>query len=93
MTKSPNPVPLCEVCGKNPATSFSHFYDQASKHGSWKFCCMCTSGKEDYYIEFSRFSESLNETMDWLAHMDEKKWMDWKDFIDMAHRYRSAKKA
>jgi hypothetical protein len=54
---------------------------------------MCTSGKEDYYIELSRFSASLNETMDWLAHMDEKKWMDWKDFIDMAHRYRSAKKA
>jgi len=83
-------IPLCEECGASPSSSFSHFVDPATNTGSWKFCCGCTSGKEDYYIEFSRFFGSQSETMNWLAHMDEKTWMDWHNFMQMVQRYRAA---
>jgi hypothetical protein len=54
------------------------------------FCCECTSEKEVYYIEFHRFFASPAATVDWLAHMHEKSWMDWPDFMAMMHRFRAA---
>lgn len=85
--------PLCEVCGEHQATAFSHFLNQEQDLHGWKFCCACTSGRENYYIEFDRFFASPFETMDWLAHMHKKTWMDWNDFMDMAQRYRSKSRA
>ncbi len=76
--------PLCEVCGAEPATSFSWIKK------TWKFCGVCTMDYEDYYIEFDRFFNSPAATVDWLAHMDEKKWMDWTAFMAMMARFRKA---
>lgn len=77
--------PMCEVCRLEEATSFSYF-----KNGGWKFTGACTVDTERYYIELYRFFNSPSSTTDWLAHMDEKTWMDWKDFMSMMHRFRKA---
>ena len=80
-------TPICEECHDETATSFSHV------HGKWMFTGQCTSGTEDYYIEFKRFFRSPASTIDWLAHMNEKNWMDWTDFMNMMDRFRSATKS
>jgi len=76
---------MCEVCQKRPATSFSWF-----KRGEWLFTCDCTSDTETYYIELRKFFKNNGATIDWLAHMSEKDWMDWNDFMKMMHRFREA---
>ena len=76
--------PLCEVCRLEPATSFS-FVDKR-----WVFVGNCTSDSERYYIEFKRLFRSPAATVDWLAHMHEKNWMDWDSFMDMLTRFRQA---
>lgn len=82
---------ICEVCGKEEATSFSFFSDHGNwENGTWKFCGGCTSDQEDYYIEFDRFFKTRGATIDWLAHMHEKNWMNWSNFMDMIHRFRQA---
>lgn len=39
---------------------------------------------------FEDFFRSPAATVDWLAHMHEKAWMDWVDFMDMMYRFRHA---
>ena len=56
----------------------------------WKFCGLCTSNSEDYYILLEYFFDSPGSTVDWLAHMHEKTGMDWVGFMDMMHRFRNA---
>lgn len=77
-------APLCEKCGKAEAISFSLI------KGKWMFTCMCTADNESYYIELDRFFRSPASTVDWLAHMSEKPWMDCHDFMEMMHRFRGA---
>lgn len=79
-------TPICEVCNKEPATSFSYFQNR----NKWLFCGQCTTKEEDYYIELRRFFNNPSATVDWLAHMQEKNWMNWPDFMDMMHRFRDA---
>lgn len=76
--------PQCEVCGQEPATSFS-WLDR-----DWKFCGDCTTDTESYYIELKLFFQSPASTVDWIAHMAEKNWMDWGKFADMMGRFRAA---
>ena len=79
-------VPTCEVCQEKPAVSFSFFFRDFNQgeNGTWKFCCDCTSQTEDYYIVFDDFfpGEAL-----WLAHLEEKTWMDWDDWHAMMGRF------
>lgn len=83
--------PICEECGKEEAVSFSFIEeDSATGEGQWKFCCECTSGQEAYYIQFDRFFSKPSAQVDWMAHMNEKTWMDWKNFMDMMKRLRDA---
>lgn len=81
-----NKSPVCEACQSEPATSFSYFRNE----DSWKFTGECTRETEDYYIQFERFFESPKETVDWVAHMSEKGWMNWADFAGMMHRLRNS---
>jgi len=76
---------MCEACGEEPATSFSYFQDDEC----WKFTGDCTTQTEMYYIELETFFKSPPATVDWLAHMHEKDWMNWKDFMGMMHRFRA----
>ncbi len=83
-------IPKCEVCENEEASSFSCM--AVAKNGDlteWKFCGECTSDKEAYYMEFDRFFDSPTSTVDWLAHVHEK-GVDWKNFMDMMHRFREA---
>ncbi|MEY6434247.1 hypothetical protein ABC977_17790 [Thioalkalicoccus limnaeus] len=83
--------PICEVCGNNEATAFSFIVrDSDSFEGDWKFVCECTAEKEDYYILIQSFFSRPPAAVDWLAHMHEKSWMDWKNFMEMIYRFRSA---
>ena len=83
-------TPLCEVCGKEQAISFSSMEKKAGRITKWKFCGMCTSESERYYITFDRLFRSPGSTVDWLAHMHEKEGMDWQNFMEMMHRFRGA---
>lgn len=86
-----NKKPICEVCGKNEATSFSFIiFDQEIERGDWKFVCECTRDNEDYYIEIKDLFATPPKTVDWLAHMHEKPWMDWRNFMEMIKRFRQA---
>lgn len=72
------------MCNMESATSFSLV------EGEWVFSGDCTRATERYYVPFDRFFNSPESTVDWLAHLHEKKWMDWKDFADMMDRFREA---
>lgn len=82
-------APLCEACGEKTAISFSYLSMPGGAR-RWWFTCMCTSGHERYYILFSAFFKSPAATVDWLAHMNGKGWMDWGDFMSMMRRFRKA---
>ena len=86
MPETPKTQPMCEVCRKSPAISFSHFKDREPGK-RWMFTCMCTSEKETYYIELGRFYHSSRSAVGWLTHMHEKVWMDWGEFMDMLTRF------
>jgi hypothetical protein len=84
-------TPICEICGNKPATSFSHFRPGNIKGVSgWLFTCICTDETEDYYIKLADFFSSPPATVDWLAHVNEKTWVDWSDFMAMMDRFREA---
>jgi len=80
--------PICEACGQNEAISFSFFpFDSDSSKGEWKFVCECTSETEDYYIPIKDFFANPPAAVGWMAHMNEKTWMDWSDFMNMMERF------
>lgn len=82
-------TPMCEVCGKNVATSFS-FFDHEAPGKRWRFCCLCTSEPETYYVPIDACFSSPSSTVDWLAHLHEKTWIDWGEFMAMMRRFRAA---
>ena len=79
--------PTCEVCREKPAVSFSFFFRDLNRgqDGAWKLCCDCTSETEDYYIGIDDF---FSKEAVWLAHLGEKRWMDWADWQAMMRRIR-----
>ncbi len=64
---------------------------RAKEKGSrrWQFTCdeCANSG---YQVETWRFFHSPASTVDWIAHLHEKSWMDWDDFALMMWRFREA---
>lgn len=84
-------TPLCEVCHQQPVISFSYFEAGNSKGVlGWFFTCICTDEAEHYYIKLDKFFSCPGATVDWLAHMNEKTWMDWSNFMSMIERFREA---
>jgi hypothetical protein len=88
----------CEICGREPAISFSWFADPArwyaDQSGTWKFAGACSSERELYYV-FIRgrgqgFFDSVQSRERWLAHLSEKRWFDRTDFDAMLRRYGAA---
>ena len=39
---------------------------------------------------FEKFFLEPAQMIDWLAHLHEKDWMDWRDFMGMTTRFRAA---
>ncbi|HLP45076.1 MAG TPA: hypothetical protein VK469_03980, partial [Candidatus Kapabacteria bacterium] len=85
-------TPKCEVCKKNEATAFSFIkdYSKEGEKGQWKFSCNCTNSTERYYIMFEDFFSDPSKLVNKLAHMHQKTWMDWNNFMDMMTRFRAA---
>lgn len=81
-------TPKCEACGSEDATSFSYVGEPGK--GRWIFSGACTSETEVYYIEVANFFGHPAASVDWLAHIHEKGWVNWNDFMDMMVRFRQA---
>jgi hypothetical protein len=62
----------------------------AAKKKGWRFCGACMNDEGTYPIEVDRFFHSAPATVDWIAHLHEKNWMDWRDFADMMDRFRES---
>jgi len=80
-----NKEPICEICNHNQATFFSQHGE-----GGWKFTCETCENGERYFIVIRGFFKQPAATVDWLAHLNEKNWMDWTDFAEMMYRFRDA---
>jgi len=78
-------TPICEMCGKEEAISFSW-----NAENGWTFSGMCYADFEEYYVEFKRFFSSPAATVDWIAHLYEKDWFVEVDFLNMMNRFRKA---
>lgn len=89
-----NKKPMCEICKKKEAISFSLQSEwQGSpsnyKHtGKWQFTCECNEKKEHRHIVIEDFFKSPSETVDQLAHYHGKEIMNWDNFMDMMIRFR-----
>lgn len=58
--------------------------------GNWMFTCECTSDHEHYYVMLTDFFKTPASTVDWLAHLHHKPWMNWENFNQMMFRFRKA---
>jgi len=74
---------LCEVCHSYPATAFGYFQNRETGEARWKLVCCCVSYIEDYYIDFSAFTE---DPVSWISHLMEKRWFNKVDFLNTLHR-------
>ena len=63
--------PICEVCHKKPATSFSFFGTPFHDSGiqGWKFVCGCAVDAEGYYISIKDYLKGNGRP--WLEHLAE----------------------
>jgi hypothetical protein len=75
---------LCEICNIKEAIFFSF------NNNEWEFTCELCDECPRYYAKISNFFKSKSATIDWLAHLSEKPWINWNDFMSMMHRYRKA---
>lgn len=88
-------TPMCETCGREPATSFGFFEDILSdicgrdNKPEWTFIGDCSYGITRYHIQFDRFFDSPRSTVGWLAYLHEK-GLDASGFMDMMIRFRKA---
>ena len=74
------------MCGEGKATSFSYI-DTTYK---MKLCRVVglyvyITDNEEYYILIDNFFSQTSSAVDWLAHMHEKKWVNWNDFYGYDH--------
>ena len=87
--------PMCEICGRKAATHFSLERPNTTDHhrikegGVWRFVCEDEENyNEMYYVPIGKMFESPSETVDWMAHLNEKGWMNWDNFMEMIYRFR-----
>lgn len=86
--------PMCEICDKKEAISFSlesewqSNYEDYKHTGKWQFTCECNEKKEKRHINIEDFFKSPMETVDQLAHYHEKGFVNWDNFMDMIVRFR-----
>lgn len=58
------------------------------EEGEWQFICTdCPDG--EYNFSTLTFFESPRATVNWLAHLHEKRWFDPSKFFDFMQRLRS----
>lgn len=89
--------PICEICGTKEATHFTldrpnnGDFAAMKAEGQWRFVCQDEEDYNEYtHIPIERFFQSSSATVDWMAHLHEKVWMNWSNFMDMIYRFRKA---
>ena len=92
--KENNMIPevMCQKCNTNPALSFSCIGTPSSEL-NWKLTChSCSDENERYYYQISvkDFFKSPSNTIDWMSHLNKKRWMNWNDFMKMMEFYRAS---
>jgi hypothetical protein len=97
VTTEARPLPPCEACRREPATSLSWFPDRrrwyAPQSGTWQFTCACTSAVEGYYLLLTGprgFLASSEVRERWWLHLCEKRWFSSRDFAAMLARFVAA---
>lgn len=89
-----NKKPMCEVCKKNEAISFSlesewqPNFESYKRTGKWQFTCECNEENEQRHIRIDSFFKNPMETVDSLAHYHQKGFVNWDDFMNMMVRFR-----
>lgn len=90
--------PMCEVCAKKKAISFSlestwqENFEEYKKTGKWQYTCECNEKKEQRHINIDDFFESPSETVDQMAHFHLKGFVNWDNFMDMIVRFRKSQR-
>ena len=79
--------PTCELCSKRPATSFAYF-DEHQPGRRWLFSCPCSDEKQDYSVSIDDFFATPAATVDRLTRLNQKTWIDWREFMGMIERFR-----
>jgi len=78
----------CESCGRQ--TDFlAGFFVHSFRERRWRFECQACPG-DDYDITIRQFFSSPGSTVDWLAHLSEKRWFNAGRFLEFVHRVRQA---
>ncbi len=92
-----NVSPMCEICGKAEATHFAlerpdtTDHEQIKREGKWRFVCVDENNyNEFYHISIKEYFKSPMQTVDWMAHIHRKDWMNNDNFMDMIVRFRKA---
>ena len=67
---------MCEFCEKKEAMSFM-FSQQRSVNLA---CVNCNVGF--YAVEFEELFKSYEDFLDWLKHLQGKRWMNWEGFME-----------
>jgi hypothetical protein len=87
--------PKCEICKKKKATHFTlerpdtTDHEEIKEDGNWRFVCAEEENyNEMYHCSIDDFFKSPIDTVDWMAHLHEKGWMNWDNFMDMIYRFR-----
>ena len=78
----------CESCGRQ--TDFmAGFFSCDSHKQRWSFeCSTCPS--IGYVVAVNRFFSSPGGTVDWIAHLSEKRWFNAGEFVKFIHWVRGA---
>jgi hypothetical protein len=87
---APAPDPILEEEEQEEAEGDEAADPNGAKKRGWRFCGACMNEEGTYSIEVDRFFRSAPTTVDWIAHLNEKTWMDWRDFADMIDRFRAS---
>ena len=77
--------PLCEVCGKKPAVSFTAL--SSGSRVDWKFTCHCTRDYETYYVMLDEYFKDGDSILEWLYHLMGKEWFSFGNFNEMLSRF------
>jgi len=79
----------CEICGKDLELMNGYFACFDVEAATWQFVCSdCPDLKYDFSV--ARFFGSPRETIDCLAHLQEKRWFKPDKFFEFMERLRAS---
>ena len=78
----------CEICGKDLNLLAGYFSCPDVNSGEWQVTCGdCPDGFYNFSVQ--SFFESPKATVNWLAHLHEKRWFKPDKFFELMERLRN----